>query len=503
MIDDEEERKRRLEEARNIISNTSNLRANTSNNNLYNQRLQEANSIINSINPSKTREITEDKRQNSINNANSFMNLLDKNSTSEVTPSEIIVTDTNPSDAAKPAYEWEEEENSKIDKKTIQELKTNANLVTAQNNNNGNNAITNFRTPNEPLINITNANKEDESKPTVETTSNTQIASNEEAENINEASNSDVYLLTNGEVDNRNLTEKTIDTVTGVVENVGIGIADFVPSAIDYINSGEKIIIKNNIKNGLKWLGYSEKDIETITQTAMNNFNKYSILSNLNLLMNNDYKENLKNERIQRNILKASGNPLAEMVAESAPSIGSNIVSMALSAVNPVLGVTSFVISAGGSYLDDARNRGMNDEQAFAYATVMGSLEGGTEYLITGKMVDKIGRKLIGKGLTDDVLNSFGVSTAENFLQEAVMEPLQEATATVTGGSDKADWDNIWGRMLEAGVSGVVSSVILSGASVGIASAENVVNKANPTADDYAQAIVDTIKSGKLYARYS
>ena len=32
----------------------------------------------------------------------------------------------------------------------------------------------------------------------------------------------------------------------------------------------------------------------------------------------------------------------------------------------------------------------MNDEQAFAYATVMGSLEGGTEYLITGKMVDKI-----------------------------------------------------------------------------------------------------------------
>ena len=498
MIDDEEERKRRLEEARNIISNTSNLRANTSNNNLYNQRLQEANSIINSINPSKTREITEDKRQNSINNANSFMNLLDKNSTSEVTPSEIIVTDTNPSDAAKPAYEWEEEENSKIDKKTIQELKTNANLVTAQNNNNGNNAITNFRTPNEPLINITNANKEDESKPTVETTSNTQIASNEEAENINEASNSDVYLLTNGEVDNRNLTEKTIDTVTGVVENVGIGIADFVPSAIDYINSGEKIIIKNNIKNGLKWLGYSEKDIETITQTAMNNFNKYSILSNLNLLMNNDYKENLKNERIQRNILKASGNPLAEMVAESAPSIGSNIVSMALSAVNPVLGVTSFVISAGGSYLDDARNRGMNDEQAFAYATVMGSLEGGTEYLITGKMVDKIGRKLIGKGLTDDVLNSFGVSTAENFLQEAVMEPLQEATATVTGGSDKADWDNIWGRMLEAGVSGVVSSVILSGASVGIASAENVVNKANPTADDYAQAIVDTIKSGKV-----
>lgn len=435
----------------------------------------------------------------------------------EITP-QMLVTNTNPSDVAKPAYEWTEEQkdtnnsggfsslggrNSKlktdsqnIDEKQLKEIKSNANTVTAQNNNNGNRAISNFRTHSEPLINITN--KENNNNSTIEIGSNAKIASNKETESISKASNSDVYLLTKGEIDNRNLTEKTIDTVTGVVENVGIGIADFVPSAIDYINSGEKIIIKNNIKNGLNWLGYSEKDIETITQIAMDNFNKYSILSNLNLLMNNDYKESLKNERIQRNILKASGNPLAEMVAESAPSIGSNIVSMALSAVNPVLGITSFVISAGGSYLDDARNRGMNDEQAFAYATVMGGLEGGSEYLITGKMVDKIGRKLIGKGLTDDVLNSLGVSTAENFLQEAVMEPLQEATAMVTGGADKADWDNIWGRSLEAGVSGIVTSVILSGASAGIASAERVVSKASPTADDYAQAIADTINSGKV-----
>ena len=505
--EDEEEKKRRLEEARNIRQsmgfyksdeeNTNNISTsnikniNNSNINDFQQKLEEAKKIRQSMGFFKSDELESIEDSNNVN--------TNITSSSEVTPSEMIITNTNPSDIAKPAYKWEEKERKqKIDEKTVRELKANANVVTTRNNNNGNNAISNFRTQSEPLISIKNTNKEDKSKPTVEITSNAQIASNEEAENINEASNSDVYLLTNGEVDNRNLTEKTIDTVTGVVENVGIGIADFVPSSIDYINSGEKIIIKNNIKNGLKWLGYSEKDIETITETAMNNFNKYSILSNLNLLMNNDYKENLKNERIQRNILKASGNPLAEMVAESAPSIGSNIVSMALSAVNPVLGATSFVISAGGSYLDDARNRGMNDEQAFAYATVMGGLEGGTEYLITGKMVDKIGRKLIGKGLTDDVLNSFGVSTAENFLQEAVMEPLQEATATVTGGSDKADWDNMGMRMLEAGCSGVLSSVILSGASVSIASAENVVNKTNPTADDYAQAIVDTINSGKV-----
>ena len=95
----------------------------------------------------------------------------------EITP-QMLVTNTNPSDVAKPAYEWTEEQkdtnnsggfsslggrNSKlktdsqnIDEKQLKEIKSNANTVTAQNNNNGNRAISNFRTHSEPLINITN-----------------------------------------------------------------------------------------------------------------------------------------------------------------------------------------------------------------------------------------------------------------------------------------------------------------------------------------------------------
>lgn len=288
------------------------------------------------------------------------------------------------------------------------------------------------------------------------------------------------------------------EQLTGVLGNIGEGIADFVPSSVDFINSLEKNSIRKGVRKAYKMLGYSEAEIERLTQEAMDGFDQYSILSNLNNLMNNEYKESLRAERIEKNNALASGNFLSELLAEVAPSIGSNTVSMALTAVNPVLGTASFIMSAGGSYLDDAEARGMNEDQAIAYATVMGSFEGITESLITGSMVDKIGRKVVGKGLSEKVLKSWGVSAAENFMQEAIMEPLQEATATVTGGADKANWDNMGNRMLEAGISGVVSSVILGGASMGIASAENVVKKRNPTVDDYAQAFADTVNSGKI-----
>ena len=113
-------------------------------------------------------------------------------------------------------------------------------------------------------------------------------------------------------------------------------------------------------------------------------------------------------------------------------------------------------------------------------------------------MVSKIGKTFLGKGLSDEVLNSFGVSIAENFLQEAIMDPLQELNATMFGGKEAANWDNIWARSLESGIDGIISAIILSGASVGIASAENVANKVNPTSEEYNQAFVDTVNSGKV-----
>lgn len=186
----------------------------------------------------------------------------------------------------------------------------------------------------------------------------------------------DLYIASNGAIDRRSNTEKIVDMITGITGNFMEGVQDFIPSIIDYVNSGEQVIAKNNIKNGLKFLGYSEKKIDIITQKAMENYNNLSPISQLNLLINNESSQKRKDERIQTNILKASNNPMAKKIAEIAPSIGSNVVSMTLTAVNPVLGMVSFMVSAGGSYLDDARNRGMTDDEAFGYATVMGIFEG-------------------------------------------------------------------------------------------------------------------------------
>lgn len=457
MIDDEEERKRRLEEARNIISNTSNLRANTSNNNLYNQRLQEANSIINSINPSKTREITEEERQNSINNANSFMNLLDKNSTSEVTPSKMIITDTNSSDILKTSDELEKEK----DEKTVKELKANTNIVTAKNNNNGNNAISNFRA----------------------------------SQNFNNTASEEDKSLWNVIVDE---FKREIDTIAGIGGNFVLGATDTFTSPANWIQAFETWGEKTATEQLLKLVGYSEEDAKKAGEIVEEN-SKNSIYAKLNTLYtNNPEIKQWKNKTIQENIEKASGNPVTKYLAELAPSIGSNIVPMAVSAVNPVLGSALFMLQAGGSYLDDAKARGMSDDEALGYATIMGILEGGSEAVITGSMVSKIGKALIGKGLSKEVLNSWGVNIIENFAQEAIMEPLQEATATITGGIETADWDNMLNRMLKAGFWGIVSSIILGGSSAGIASAQKILNETNLTTDDYAQAVMDTINSGKV-----
>ena len=57
---------------------------------------------------------------------------------------------------------------------------------------------------------------------------------------------------------------------------------------------------------------------------------------------------------------------------------------MVASSVNPVLGATYFTASSGGSYIDDAKERGMTDEQAFSYGTMMGIMEGITEGVTVG-----------------------------------------------------------------------------------------------------------------------
>ena len=158
--------------------------------------------------------------------------------------------------------------------------------------------------------------------------------------------------------------------------------------------------------------------------------------------------------------------------------------------------------SAAGKYLDEAKERGMDDSQSYLYATIMGSIEGGTEKVISSSMLSKIKQIATGTPINAKMLNSFGVNVSENFVQEAIVEPLSEATATLTGGKDKANWDNILNRSLTAGVDGIISAILLSGACIGIGSALNVTNKINNnqsvTNEEIRKAIIDTQENGQI-----
>ena len=510
MLLNEEEEKKKREEARRIMASSGmkiiddtkdeivdniNYSNNVVNNSDYQKKLEEARQIM----EFSGMKILDDEIEEPVIQEEPITQ--DETENTKVTP-QMLVTNTTPStDYELESIRNKDNNKAKVDEKQLKNVQANANLVNPQNNNDGNMAISNFRAGQNlnPIVDKTNVdNKGKNETTTIKATQNANIASKDDVKNVKKASNSDIYLLTNGQVDYRSQTEKSIDSFAGTVGNIGEGVKDFVPSIVDYLATGTENGSKITIRKGLKLLGYSDEDIEKITNVAMENYKKMSPLSVLNNLLNNDYKNNLRNERIQKNILKASSNSFTKKLAEVAPSIGSNLASSTLTAVNPVLGMMSFIFSAGGSYLDDAEARGMNDEEAFTYASIMGVLEGGTEYIITGKAFSTLLKAFSGKGLSKEVLNSYGVSTAENFLQEFVMEPFQEATAMVTGGADKADWDNIWGRALEAGCDGVLSSIILGGASAGIGSAQKVINKANPTVNEYAQALTDSINSGKV-----
>ena len=79
---------------------------------------------------------------------------------------------------------------------------------------------------------------------------------------------------------------------------------------------------------------------------------------------------------------------------------------------------------------------------------------------------------------------------------------MNEIAVTITGGKDKANWDNILSRTLTSGIDGALSAVILAGASVGVGSAINVTNKLNNnvkvTDAEIQQAVRDTQRSGKV-----
>lgn len=216
----------------------------------------------------------------------------------------------------------------------------------------------------------------------------------------------------------------------------------------------------------------------------------------VNLMRNSLQKEIDKTSKeIQGNIDNVN-NPILKKTAELAPSIGQMGVGMVASSINPAIGTLYFTESAVGSYYDDAKQRGMNDSEARKYSAIMGAMEGATEMIGienlskagkgvkalvkgTGKEVLKEGTEQITKTTLKTVLKDYGIGIADNVIQEALIDPIQEFTAQTVAGKDKAQWDGIGQKMLQDGINGGLVSAILGGANLGIQSCTGVIQKMN------------------------
>ena len=245
-------------------------------------------------------------------------------------------------------------------------------------------------------------------------------------------------------------------------------------------------------------LDFTLKDNNTYNSLKKaNEDNKNTILNFIDEKLQN--QEDINNENIQKNIQETT-NPVGQKLVEIAPAIG-QIIPSAI----PGAGALYSVGSATDSYYDEAKSRGMNDEQASNYSQIMGVAEGLTEQIGVGKLVKggKISKKSISKAFKE-----IGIGLSDNFIQEAIIEPISELTTKVTAGDQylKNDyrtaegWKQLGKDMLQSGFDGALVSGMVGMGSIGIGKASNLVDRMkkgyNPNINEVRETFDEARKNG-------
>lgn len=190
-------------------------------------------------------------------------------------------------------------------------------------------------------------------------------------------------------------------------------------------------------------------------------------------------------------------------------------------------GVTQFAVSEG-SYQDDAKARGMNEDETMVYSTIMAGFEGLSEGLTWGnaqkvgaltkeKVLLKSGKtakNIVGeqakkqaiKEANSSIIKRFGLNAFENAFQEGITEPVQELTAKGVSlgltGKDKSNWENMLQRSGESAAVGGIIAILLGGSSAGVSSATDVTSKMVDNAQN-GKAINDGISDNQIIKAYN
>ncbi len=305
---------------------------------------------------------------------------------------------------------------------------------------------------------------------------------------LKELNSIDLYELTNGEIDTRSPGLQFLGDTKAVVGNALMGAEGVIPSTVNYMDS----MMKQGLKTGLGEIAskvlQNDETGKVIGELAGEAIHSTSRFSKMNKELNSEELQEWRDSTIEKN-KKLTSNPLANKLAEITPSVGQNALPMAVSVLNPVAGTALFITSSGGSYLEEGRKMGMTEKQALAYATGMAGIEGTSEAIISIGFIDNVLKKVGTKGISKEILNHTGINIGENFIQEFATEYIDEYTKSVvsldedtdiiealSGKGEYANWENIHQRAFQSGLNGIISAVILDGASMGVVSAADVVS---------------------------
>ena len=237
-------------------------------------------------------------------------------------------------------------------------------------------------------------------------------------------------------------------------QTIGRAILDTQANRADFWNEQDKKILQDRIEKN------PEEKVEL--EKAINN----PLISGEQIRKDSeeatkqiDDEKRKNQEKIQSNV-ESINNPVGKYIAGNIiPAVGQMLPGM----LGGGVGSTYFISSATGNYYDDAKQRGMSEEQAKMYSGTMGIIEGSLETL-GAKLTTNVGKQLLKRNIKGALVN-YGLDIGENFLEEAIVEPISELVAETTAGKEKANWENIGKRFLQSGVDGAVTSMITGGVS--------------------------------------
>ena len=137
----------------------------------------------------------------------------------------------------------------------------------------------------------------------------------------------------------------------------------------------------------------------------------------------------------------------------------------------------------------------------------MGFVEGATEYLEVSHFMPAQANA-IRTGSAIKFLKNVGLDMADNAVQEAIIDPIDELVVGVVSGKGnynlktREGWKQLGNAMIEDAINGALSSLLMGGINIGIGSSvrlyDNIKNGNNTSINEWKAALSDIQKSKKI-----